>query len=312
MQNYITCHRCDFYVTKDDKQCPNCGTIKPWQRGINLYYKKIKHPKLENKDTLQNNTALFLCCIIFYGAIWIYGGFQYFKTFSDFAILFGMSLFAAGFMFYPALFFVVILFKIIDLLFSMTIEQIFSAINFTTELKSDQRNSLSKNEKSIQNRLQQIDESLWEMSQSKQDLSQQLSIKDLTKILSRIDKAIEIREIEKKKYIVKLWGIEMIRWQNSLQRLLVFEDLDFEQYKNQIESLRAKERLGKEIVSKWENQKDVFNIQEGQRAATKMQKLLNILDSAINKIVVDQATRAIQGISPARIFSNSVYQVTVQ
>ncbi|MBD2315341.1 zinc ribbon domain-containing protein [Phormidium tenue] len=310
MKNYVTCHRCNFYVTKDDKQCPNCGTIKPWERGIKLYYKNINTIKSFAKQDVTDNPWLGPIWIFLSSLIWIIGGFifgvftginnpSFFQVIIGIIIFFGYTVVGGIVSAYSPY----CLHKIIIFLLS--------EIAHKVELKSDKRDSLSKNEKSIENRLQRIDTSLSEMTEIRIDMSQQISIKDLSKQISFIDKAIATRTIEKRKYIVKKWEIAMIRWQNSLQNLLVFENLSFNQYRTNIKSLRGKEKIGKEIIAIWEKQEDVANIHEGKRAITKMQRLLNILDSAINKLVINQAAKNIEGVSPARIFSNSNNEISL-
>jgi hypothetical protein len=297
MKNFIKCDDCGFYYVSEQKYCPNCGAKY-------LYF---------DDDYIEILWDIFAPTFLILGSL-ILGTFFVVNTkeFQDLMREFGRilsSLLYFGFIYFASFCVVATPIAIIDTIYrKISLNRVIRNLQVSEKKEKEisrikekeNRNSICKSEREIKNRLDLIDRSLLEIVEDQQNMLQERAMKNLSKKMSYIEEYISTTKKRKNRYLALLWEIDMIRWQNSFQPLLVFENLNRQQYKDNLAQLKKKKAAGEDMLEKWRQQDDELKTQEGQKVEKKMVALLDIIDKATAKLIDNQLLQTIRISSPIK------------
>ncbi len=307
MTAYIRCHTCGFFVINNKgskiENCPNCGIPNPYSRGIIL--------SLNDDITKWSIFAAVSSGIIggYLTAIEATKMIQptistWWSVFSNIAV--------AG---------IFILGGVIGLvIFSIIGVGLFYSITrgFVEQAKEQalQYDSLWKKEKTIASRLSEINDSRQEINKILRNISEleELSsnsyqieskqIKALKQNKELLEKTDNLLQEEHKKYTIKSWDIELIRWLNNVEYLICCNDSSMSDYDKRYEKLKKVGKHGMDLLNNWKAQKDLADTSEGKSVIQRTEKSLQVFGWIIIKNISNQTNLNAKRVSPIQIVLN--------
>lgn len=291
MTDYMPCQDCGFWVKQNDTYCLNCHAIIPHN---------TEHLTLIAR--IIGIISFLFCLIRFTGDSFYKSNFLF--NFFDLIPILAISLFVGWIGLVAGAITGGIVWKL-KLMIFMRLRSSGNDISQTFSLKESEE-IIKKRLSELQAYKQRVEETWLEVSKRKSTNDLQLSSQVLYS-------AIEVLQGEYKKYQVRLWQIEILRWQNSLEPMLLIQVLTYEDLQNHISNLQSKEKEGVFILKNWNEQKSLIAMSDGIDVTLHLKQILKILEKQIEKLLVKQTKLVVQSISPieaAFSFPNTViYQL---
>jgi len=103
---------------------------------------------------------------------------------------------------------------------------------------------------------------------------------------------------QRDRYHAKLWEIVLVRWQNRLDPLASdWESLDHRECARRLSELSDVQAEGRRYLDQWEGV-DVSELPEARRCLDRLRAALGACEPLRERLIVQQATLALQGINP--------------
>ena len=166
--------------------------------------------------------------------------------------------------------------------------------------------SLRLIERRIQQRLADIGERESRLAETLRSIDAQMGVASGSdaagpweRVRERVSAASALLARQRDRYHAKLWEIVLVRWQNHLDPLASdWEGLDHEECARRLQRLGELQAEGRAYLDQWEGV-DLSELPEARRCLDRLRAALGACDQLRERLIVHQATLAIQGIDPA-------------
>ncbi|MFM7321262.1 MAG: hypothetical protein ACKO5K_07035 [Armatimonadota bacterium] len=119
------------------------------------------------------------------------------------------------------------------------------------------------------------------------------------RVRERVAAASALLARQRDRYHAKLWEIVLVRWQNRLDPLASdWDSLDHAECGRRLERLNEIQDEGRRYLEQWEGV-DLSELPEARRCLDRLRTALGTCDQLRERLIVHQATLALQGIAPA-------------
>jgi hypothetical protein len=164
--------------------------------------------------------------------------------------------------------------------------------------KSLQRYSqthLLKSEGAIQQRLHEMATRERRIHDTLQQITQ--TARPSQKIIDTFQSSLAAIQIQRDRYVVKLWEIMLIRWYNSLKPLTgTVKELTYDMCDTRVKRIGEIIARGAEMLQNWSNKPQLTEAQ--QTCITRLQKALNTCEKVRQDLLSHKAALAVKGLSP--------------
>ncbi len=268
---YSSCRECGFWVTVKDTYCPNCGVITPrWK----LPSSTIRF----SKQTMLVGGAGFAVLRMAW-MLWRHSGAGLIGTaFSSLVggvvagALFSAAVGAGQFAF-----------------------QVVKNRKVSESLQRRTRKSLLASEHAINQRFAEMNTREQQIQETLHDISR--TSEPSQHILETFQSSLTALRIQRERYNVKLWEIELIRWYNMLKPLTVsVEKMTYDVVNARVKNMDTIMAQGTGMLRKWSESPRLNQVQ--QLCIQRLKKGLDTCEQVRRDILSQKAALAVQGLSP--------------
>lgn len=274
---YKQCRNCDFWVTRQDKHCPNCGVVEPRAGGLML----DPIPDGDPAGLVENPPATEAARALVGGVL---------------GAIFGASIVGGG----PGVAVGVALGVVagvnMDMMFGFPFPADQSARRFLGSTVPT--SCLRQDEQTIQQRLEAITAREKQLGEARQRVLAEGEAGQWQTVRVTLESASQILRRQRERYRAKLWEIALVRWQNTLEPLTSdWDDLSHEECNRRLQTVASARTRGEAFLREWE-QADLTATPEGQDRISRLRAALDTCEQLRQALVVQQAALAVRGIAP--------------
>lgn len=272
IERYQPCRECGFWVKIKDTYCPDCGSITPlWKIPTAKFH-------ISTSAMLTSGSLYFMVRNIL--AWWqksggIIGNAIHFLGGSiAFGIVFGIAWSAAHY-------------------FRQNAKQ----QRLAQTLQRRSKSNLRGNEASITQRLEEMQTREQQIQGTLHEITQTVSTESSQKIIDTLKQSLVALQIQRDRYIGKLWEISLIRWYNTLQPLTEnLENVTYELCDARVKDMTEVIFAGNEMLRRWERTPNLTPAQ--QECITRLQKAITTCEHVQQDLLSHKAALAVKGLSP--------------
>ena len=268
---YGPCRECGFWVTAKDTYCPNCGVITPrWT---------IPSAKIQcSKQVILIGGAGYLVLKIAF-RLWRSSGAGLIGT------VFG-SLIGGVF---------------VGVLFSAAVGigkfvlQSLKHQKYSQSLQRRSQKSLTASERAINQRFDEMRTRERQIQETLQDIARTATPSQ--QIIETFQRSLTALHIQRERYMVKLWEINLIRWYNVLKPLTEsVKKMTYDVCNARVKNLDTIIAQGADMLRQWKDGSKLNQAQ--QRCIARLKKALDTCEQIRQDLLSQKAALAVQGLSP--------------
>jgi len=285
--SYPQCHRCGFWITSQDRFCPNCGTEEPQDYDLAVE---------------QERTFFDLVQCLWTWVIWAMAAFVgLFVAWALKGVIGGIiGLVVAG--------------GVIAISHAIHLSQCLAFLTATTSRREKISHEsftdldLGQYWHIIQQRLNDLKNREKQFAQARQRAEQEGTAGRLQTIKEALDRAAAILRRQRQRYCIKAWEIALALWQISLEPLTVnWNSLTYEECEHRLQALSAAQERGEIMLRKCQQgewnlmepvDRELSATPEGQALIASLRKTLAACQELRQGLMAKQAALALKSVAP--------------
>jgi rubrerythrin len=276
---YKQCRNCDFWVTRQDKHCPNCGVVEPRAAGYIIEARDDRAEALLRDDPPMSEGARALLGGLM-GAILgagIVGGGAGVAVGVAIGVVAGVN---------------------VDMLWDSYSRGETTPRNHFGPPATAHTTCLRQDERTIQQRLEAIAAREKQLAEARQRVEAEGAAQQWRTVRAALESAAAILCRQRDRYRAKLWEIALVRWQNTLEPLTGdWDHLTHEECSRRLQGLAAARERGENLLREWEHG-ELTATSAGQECTARLREVLGTCEQLRQALVVQQAALAVKGIAP--------------
>jgi hypothetical protein len=158
--------------------------------------------------------------------------------------------------------------------------------------------SLRQAQETIEHRLKGFADSEERLREVKHRIEQEAAKEQWQTVRATLEMAIATVQRQRDRYLVKLWEISLVRWQNKLEPIADdWDKLTYEECDRRLHSLASMQKSGVPMLWGWEKT-DLASIPDGKRCITRIREGLEVCHQLRRALLAKQAALAVKNIAP--------------